>query len=94
MTKLPRGRGPANRRTTPEDSPPSDGQDTPIVDGTVTEALPHAMYAVQLHSGQKILARVAGTLQMRATRINPGDRVTIELSPYDFSRGRITHRQR
>lgn len=76
-------------------TPSSDSQDrdTPAVEGTVVEALPNAMYAVQLHSGQKILARLAGTLQMRGTRVIPGDLVTVELSPYDFSRGRITRRQ-
>lgn len=75
-------------------SPRSPDRDSPTVEGTVTEALPNAMYSVQLHSGQKILARRAGTLQMRDMRVVPGDRVTIELSPYDFSRGRIIHKQR
>jgi len=68
--------------------------DAPVVEGTVVEALPHALFAVELRNGQRILARIAGTLQMRGTRINPGDQVTVQLSPYDFSRGRITKRQR
>jgi translation initiation factor IF-1 len=74
-------------------SPPP-ANDAPIVEGTVVEALPHALFAVELSNGQRILARIAGTLQMRGSRINPGDRVTVQLSPYDFSRGRITKRQR
>ncbi|GAA0177906.1 translation initiation factor IF-1 [Clostridium sediminicola] len=60
--------------------------------GTVLEALPNAMFQVQLESGQKILAHVSGKLRMNFIRILPGDRVTIELSPYDLSRGRITWR--
>ena len=60
----------------------------------MTEALPHAMYAVELSRGQRVLCRIAGTIQMRAVRINPGDRVTVELSQYDLSRGSITKRQR
>jgi translation initiation factor IF-1 len=69
-------------------------RDAPTVTGTVTEALPHALYAVELHSGQRVLARIAGTIHMRGTRIIPGDRVTVELSPYDYSRGRIVRRER
>jgi translation initiation factor IF-1 len=66
----------------------------PVLEGTVVEALPHALFAVELSSGQRILARIDGTLQMRGTRVNPGDRVTVQLSPYDFNRGRITRRER
>lgn len=64
------------------------------IEGTVTEALPNALYAVELRDGQMILARLAGTIQMRGTRVIPGDRVTIELSPYDQNRGRIVQRNR
>ncbi len=60
--------------------------------GTVREALPNALFAVELAGGQRILARIAGTIQMRGTRINPGDLVTIEMSPYDTTRGRIVRR--
>ncbi|MEA4825279.1 translation initiation factor IF-1 [Clostridium sp. JNZ J1-5] len=60
--------------------------------GTVLEALPNAMFEVQLESGQKILAHVSGKLRMNFIRILPGDKVTVELSPYDLSRGRITWR--
>ena len=62
--------------------------------GTVTEALPHAMFAVTLDSGQKIVGHISGAIATRAIRLNPGDRVTVELSPYDLSRGRITQRHR
>jgi translation initiation factor IF-1 len=75
-------------------STPPPSRDAPVLEGTVVEALPHALFSVELRGGQRIIARIAGTLQMRGTRINPGDRVTVELSPYDFSRGRITKRER
>ncbi len=60
--------------------------------GTVIEALPNAMFEVELESGQKILAHVSGKLRMNFIRILPGDKVTVELSPYDLTRGRITWR--
>lgn len=60
--------------------------------GTVLEALPNAMFQVELESGQKILAHVSGKLRMNFIRILPGDKVTVELSPYDLTRGRITWR--
>ncbi|KOA19877.1 translation initiation factor IF-1 [Clostridium homopropionicum DSM 5847] len=60
--------------------------------GEVLEALPNAMFEVKLESGQTILAHVSGKLRMNFIRILPGDKVTVELSPYDLSRGRITWR--
>lgn len=60
--------------------------------GVVLEALPNAMFQVQLESGQKILAHVSGKLRMNFIRILPGDKVTLEISPYDLTRGRITWR--
>lgn len=60
--------------------------------GTVLEALPNAMFQVKLESGQVILAHVSGKLRMNFIRILPGDKVTVELSPYDLTRGRITWR--
>ena len=63
-------------------------------EGTVVETLPNTMFAVQLDNGQRVLGHIAGTLQTRLIRLIPGDRVTIELSPYDLSRGRITDRHR
>ena len=60
--------------------------------GVVLEALPNAMFQVELKSGHKILAHISGKLRMNFIRILPGDKVTIELSPYDLTRGRITWR--
>ena len=60
--------------------------------GVVLEALPNAMFQVELESGHKILAHISGKLRMNFIRILPGDKVTIELSPYDLTRGRITWR--
>ena len=62
------------------------------LEGKVLEALPNAMFQVELESGQKILAHISGKLRMNFIRILPGDKVTLELSPYDLSRGRITWR--
>ena len=62
------------------------------VEGTVIEPLPNAMFQVELENGHKVLARVSGKIRMNFIKILPGDRVTVELSPYDLSRGRITYR--
>ena len=67
-------------------------QDVIEVEGTVTEAYPNAMFQVELPNGHKILAHISGKLRMNFIRILPGDKVTIELSPYDLTRGRITWR--
>ncbi|HEX9741568.1 MAG TPA: translation initiation factor IF-1 [Nitrospiraceae bacterium] len=60
--------------------------------GSVTETLPNAMFRVQLDNGHKILAHISGKMRMHFIRILPGDKVTVELSPYDLTRGRITYR--
>jgi translation initiation factor IF-1 len=62
------------------------------VEGTVIEALPNAMFQVELENGHKVLAHISGKLRMNFIRILPGDKVTLELSPYDLTRGRITWR--
>ena len=62
------------------------------VEGTVVESLPNAMFQVELENGHKVLAHVSGKIRMNFIKILPGDRVTVELSPYDLSRGRITYR--
>ena len=62
------------------------------VEGVVTETFPNAMFEVQLPNGHKVLAHVSGKMRMHYIRIYPGDKVTIELSPYDLTRGRITWR--
>ncbi len=62
------------------------------VEGTVVEALPNAMFRVELENKHVILAHVSGKMRMHFIRILPGDRVAVELSPYDLGRGRITYR--
>ena len=64
------------------------------VDGVITEALPNAMFRVELENGHRVLAHVSGKMRMHFIRILPGDRVTVELSPYDLTRGRITFRHK
>ena len=62
------------------------------VEGVVVEALPNAMFRVELENGHRLLAHVAGKMRMHFIRILPGDKVTVEMSPYDLTRGRITFR--
>ena len=62
------------------------------VEGTVIEPLPNAMFRVQLENGHKVLAHISGKMRMHFIRILPGDKVTVELSPYDLTRGRIVYR--
>ncbi|HOJ09487.1 MAG TPA: translation initiation factor IF-1 [Clostridiales bacterium] len=62
------------------------------VEGKVVEALPNAMFSVELENGHKVLAHISGKLRMNFIRILPGDKVNLELSPYDLSRGRIVWR--
>ena len=62
------------------------------IQGSVLETLPNAMFRVQLDNGHKILAHISGKMRMHFIRILPGDKVTVEMSPYDLSRGRITYR--
>lgn len=61
-------------------------------EGIVTEALPNATFRVKLESGHRVLAHVCGKMRMRFIRILPGDKVKLQLSPYDLTRGRITYR--
>ena len=69
-------------------------QDVIEVEGTVTEAYPNAMFQVELPNGHQIMAHISGKMRMNFIRIYPGDKVTIELSPYDLTRGRITWRSK
>ncbi len=62
------------------------------MEGTVLEALPNAMFRVELDNGHRMLAHISGKMRMHYIRILPGDKVVVELSPYDLSRGRITYR--
>ena len=69
------------------------GKEQPIrVDGTILETLPNATFRVELESSHKVLAHVSGKMRMHFIKILPGDKVTVELSPYDLSRGRIVYR--
>ena len=62
------------------------------VEGTIVEPLPNAMFQVELDNGHKVLAHISGKMRMHYIKILPGDRVTVELSPYDLTRGRVTFR--
>ena len=64
------------------------------VEGTVVEKLPNAMFQVELENGPKVLAHISGKLRMNYIKILPGDKVTIELSPYDLTKGRIVWRDK
>ena len=67
-------------------------QDVIEVEGAILEALPNAMFQVQLVNGHTILAHISGKIRMNFIKILPGDKVTVELTPYDLNRGRITYR--
>ncbi len=69
-------------------------EDAIIVEGTVLEPLPNAMFRVELENGHRVLAHISGKMRMHFIKILPGDRVTVELSPYDLTRGRITYRSK
>ena len=67
-------------------------EDVIEIQGTVNETLPNAMFRVSLDNGHKILAHISGKMRMHFIRILPGDKVTVDLSPYDWTRGRIPYR--
>ncbi|MFQ5772813.1 MAG: translation initiation factor IF-1 [bacterium] len=70
-------------------------KEAPIkVDGTIMETLPNATFRVELENGHKVLAHISGKMRMHFIKILPGDKVTLELSPYDLSRGRIVYREK
>ncbi|MDI6785571.1 MAG: translation initiation factor IF-1 [bacterium] len=64
------------------------------VEGVVIEALPNVMFRVEIENGHKVLAHISGKMRMHYIRILPGDKVTVELSPYDLTRGRIVYREK
>jgi translation initiation factor IF-1 len=64
------------------------------IEGTILEALPNAMFRVEMEGGHKILAHISGKMRMHYIKILPGDKVRVELSPYDLTRGRITYREK
>ena len=69
-------------------------EDSIEVQGTVLETLPNAMFRVEMENGHKILAHISGKMRMHFIKILPGDRVTVQLTPYDLTRGRITYRSK
>ena len=84
----------ARPRPQPEEQEKKPKKDVIEAEGVITEALPNAMFRVQLESGHNVLAHISGKMRMYYIRILLGDRVTVELSPYDLTRGRITYRFR
>jgi translation initiation factor IF-1 len=69
-------------------------EDKILVEGIILEALPNAMFRVEIEGGHKILAHICGKMRMHYIKILPGDKVKVELSPYDLTRGRITYREK
>lgn len=99
MAKKPQYRKPAPQRppataTAVEERPRRQNPDAIAVDGKVLDALPNAMFRVELDNGHSVLAHLAGKMRTNYIRVLPGDRVTVELSAYDLTRGRITYRHR
>src|SRR5487761_2738099 len=75
-----------------EDTLPKLKEDAIVLEGTVVEPLPNAMFRVELENGHKVLAHSSGKMRMHRIRILPGDKVQVEITPYDLNRGRITYR--
>ncbi len=67
-------------------------EDAIVLEGTILESLPNAMFRVELENGHNVLAHISGKMRMHYIRILPGDKVQVELTPYDLTRGRITYR--
>ena len=84
---------PAVKTVTIKENPlASPKEDAIVLEGTILESLPHAMVRVELENGHKVLAHISGKMRMHYIRILPGDKVQVELTPYDLTRGRITYR--
>jgi translation initiation factor IF-1 len=83
--------GPGGTRTE-ESHLPKPKEDAIVLEGTVVEPLPNAMFRVELENGHKVLAHSSGKMRMHRIRILPGDKVQVEITPYDLNRGRITYR--
>jgi translation initiation factor IF-1 len=84
--------GPEPGRETGESHLPKPKEDAIVLEGTVVEPLPNAMFRVELENGHKVLAHSSGKMRMHRIRILPGDKVQVEITPYDLNRGRITYR--
>jgi translation initiation factor IF-1 len=80
------------RGTTKEKPLPKPKEDAIVLEGTIRESLPNAMFKVELENGHAVLAHISGKMRMHYIRILPGDKVQVELTPYDLNRGRITYR--
>ncbi len=82
----------SNRSQFEESHLPKPKEDAIVLEGTVVEPLPNAMFRVELENGHKVLAHSSGKMRMHRIRILPGDKVQVEITPYDLNRGRITYR--
>ncbi len=99
MARKPQTRRPPARTTTPAQAAEAAGPrrtnpDAIAVEGRVLDALPNAMFTVELENGHQVLGHLGGKMRKNYIRVLPGDRVVVELSPYDLTRGRITFRHR
>jgi translation initiation factor IF-1 len=98
LPKKQQYRKPPNRSATPatpvEERVRRENPDAITVEGRVVDALPNAMFTVELENGHNVLSYLGGKMRKNYIRVLPGDRVTVELSPYDLTRGRITFRHR
>lgn len=94
VVPCPEGQPHLPRRGRPQEGSvlPKPKEDAIVLEGTVVEPLPNAMFRVELENGHKVLAHISGKMRMHYIRILPGDKVQVELTPYDLSRGRITYR--
>src|SRR5688500_4898745 len=90
--RLAGGARPGSRRSSRRSKLPKPKEDVIVLEGTVVEPLPNAMFRVELENKHRILAHISGKMRMHYIRILPGDRVQVELTPYDLTRGRITYR--
>lgn len=79
-------------RTSEEKPLPKPKEDAIVLEGKILESLPNAMFKVELDNGHEVLAHISGKMRMHYIRILPGDKVQVELTPYDLTRGRITYR--
>ena len=86
------GRGSTDKNDDQESHLPKPKEDAIVLEGTVVEPLPNAMFRVELENGHKVLAHSSGKMRMHRIRILPGDKVQVEITPYDLNRGRITYR--
>jgi translation initiation factor IF-1 len=84
--------GRVGNQSSQESHLPKPKEDAIVLEGTVVEPLPNAMFRVELENGHKVLAHSSGKMRMHRIRILPGDKVQVEITPYDLNRGRITYR--